>query len=183
MYYTWPVLKILQVLSSNIEAKWKKNFFFRFSIFYTFHAILNPKNEKKNFDPKFWNFKSPPNRPNLKFWNSDFASWLHTPRWTIFEKFIEQLVKATEWRAENLQKWPKITKFWLWTPVKSVWGKKSKFRFLQFLLNHIMCLYARFCWPRMKTLGALGIFPIVHGRRTPDGRTPQVPSPPQLRWA
>ena len=35
------------------RGKMKKKKNFRFSIFYTFHAILNPKNEKKNFDPKF----------------------------------------------------------------------------------------------------------------------------------
>ena len=136
-----------------------------------FHAILNQKNEKKNFDPKFRNFDPPPNRLNLKFWNSDFARWWHLSRRFILEKICAPSWKLTEWQSENLQKWPNFTQFWLWTPIKFFWGKKSKFHFQHFLLNIVLNTYARFCWATMKTLGGDRFLPNLDARppARPDG--------------
>ena len=57
-------------------------------------------------------------------------------------------------------------------PIKLARGKKSKFRFLQFLLNNIVCKYAKFHWATVKTLKALAIFlkldAAAAGRRTPS---------------
>ena len=176
------MLKIFTSPEPNYRGKMKKNFFCWFSIFYMFHAILKQKNEKKNFDPKFWNFNPPPNRPNSKFWNSDFTRWWHLPRRFIFEKISVPLGKATEWRAENLQKWPKITKFWLWTPIKNFRGKNSKFHFHRFLLNIVLNKYATFGGARIETLKALAILSNLDGRRRrrrrTDGRTDRRGSVP-----
>ena len=137
---------------------------------------------------KFSNFGAPPNHPNFKFWNSDFARCWHLPRRFISEKISVPLGKATEWLPKNLQKWPIFTKFWLWTPIKIFWGKKSKFRSHRFLPNNILSKYAGFRWARIKTLKALAILPKLDGRRTTtttdddDGRTPLGTRSDQLRW-
>ena len=165
---------------AQIYRQKKKIFFCWFSIIYMFHAILNPKNEKKNFDPKFRNFDPPPNRLNLKFWNSDFARWWHLSRRFILEKICAPSWKLTEWQSENLQKWPNFTQFWLWTPIKFFWGKKSKFHFQHFLLNIVLNTYARFCWATMKTLGGDRFLPNLDAQ-TP-GRTPLSTRSHQLRW-
>ena len=147
----WP--KIFQVQRSKFFIRAKLFFF----VIFTFQDLTRnfwPKKRKKIFFTKiFWNFNAPPNRPNSKFWNSDFARWWILPRRFISEKFSVSLGNATEWWTENLQKWPKITKFWLWPPIKLVRGKKSKFRFQHFVPNNIVNTRAKFRWAAIKTLG------------------------------
>ena len=146
-------------------------------IFDYLHVSCNfkPKKWKKKFDPKFRNFDPPPNRLNLKFWNSDFARWWHLSRRFILEKICAPSWKLTEWQSENLQKWPNFTQFWLWTPIKFFWGKKSKFHFQHFLLNIVLNTYARFRWATMKTLGGDRFLPNLDARPPARTDTAQYP--------
>ena len=141
--------------------------------------------KKKILTQNFKILTPPPNRPNSKFWNSDFARWWHLSRRFISEKIGASSWKLIEWQAKNLQKWPNFTQFWLWTPIKNFRDKNSKFHFQHFLPNIGLKKYAKFQRATIKTLGGDSVSKIL----TPPPPPPPPPPPTplstrshQLRW-
>ena len=123
--------------------------------------------KKKILTQNFKILTPPPNRPNSKFWNSDFARWWHLSRRFISEKIGASSWKLIEWQAKNLQKWPNFTQFWLWTPIKNFRDKNSKFHFQHFLPNIGLKKYAKFQRATIKTLGGDSVSQILTPARPP----------------